>query len=117
MATNQDQSGAEQIDWDDLDDAPETESSEWISPEDGEVVSGPITAYNPLSGDNGIVEIAGRPYSLSYGEAQQVAAALVEGSIMAVKAADETEVFTPDDSDEEIEYYPKELRFKRGDAE
>ena len=117
MATNQNQSDGEQFDWGDLDDAPETDSGQWISPENGDVVSGRITAFNPTNGDNGVIEIEGRPYSLNYGELQQVCAALVEGSVMAVKADEETSEFTPDDADEPIEYYEKTLRFKRGEAE
>ena len=108
---------ADAVDWDDLDEAPEPEGSDWINPENGEVVSGEITELSLDNGDYGVVEINGRPYSLSYSEREQLVSMLVEGSLMAVKAADEQDEFTPDDADEPIQYWPKSLRFKRGDAE
>lgn len=115
MATND--SGTPEVTFDDLDEPAEVDSgSEWINPDAGEQFGGQITDIRLDAQDNGVVEIDGRPYSLNWSQRQQLVNELVVGSLMAVKTSEETDSFTNDDG-EEIEYHPKAVRFKRGDAE
>ncbi|GAB3315067.1 hypothetical protein [Haloplanus salinarum] len=111
MATNESPS------FDDLDpveSTPRESGSDWINLETGEKFAGEITAFNPGAGgenDAGVVEIEGRPYSLNWGQRNDLIDALVVGSTMGLHKLDEEESFTDDDTGEEVVYNPTEVRF------
>jgi hypothetical protein len=103
-----------QPDFEELD-APETDDSTdgWINLDAGDELTGEITAFRPRNGENGVVEIDGRPYALNYTQRQQLISSLVVGAKMGVKSLEETR--TAEIDGKEVEYNPEEVRFGRGD--
>ncbi|QZP39837.1 hypothetical protein [Halobaculum magnesiiphilum] len=114
MSRADDSSG--DVSFDDLEDVEvEDSGSGWINPDAGEEVVEEIKAYDPDAGDYGVVELGEneRPYSLNYSERQKMIAALINGSVMAIRVSETEESFKNDDG-EEITYNPKEVRFGGG---
>ncbi|ADB79718.1 ORF2 [Haloarcula hispanica pleomorphic virus 1] len=105
------------VSFDDLEDVEvEDSGSGWINPDAGEEVIEEIKAFDPDAGDYGVVELGEkeRPYSLNYSEREKMMAALVKGSVMAIRVSETEESFKNDEG-ETVTYNPKEVRFGSGD--
>ena len=94
----------ESVDTDDLD-----EANGRINLDPGEHLVGTITDANLAAGDHGLIEIDGRTLWLNATMRSQLESALISGQPVAHVKSEEKDSF--EDDGEEVEFYPRELRF------
>ncbi|MFH5798564.1 hypothetical protein [Haladaptatus sp. CMAA 1911] len=85
-----------------------------INLDPGNALTGRITGANLSAGHNGVIEIDGQELWLNATMRKQLEAALLVGAPVAHLKSSDEESFTDEDGEEQT-YYPRELRFKKGD--